>query len=691
MTFRIFDNVSATIASTPIESEDWVIRRSATSLAVTDHVFETPALAKAFVDNLYRLPIAAIAIDTEYRFRSPAVPLRRGGTWYDPTTQAPLILTGAAWVPTEGQAIRFLFDLRVPGMAAVVVHLLHLRTMFVAHNIAAEFKTLWALGLDPVLAQTYDTYVAARALMLGRGHRSIALRREAQAAEDWGELAEVEAQIASLLSLVGQCQAYGIPHPYAGSKTLLQSSFLDHSEDAPFTGVQQKYALADAELTLQLYMAQAPDILATGLHAHLHRVEFPFAEANARMEHDGVPVDSQKLVNLADGLGHAVDREKRILDGFGLENPGSAPQVIAFLCNRGWRDKITIKGKPTSKDEVLERIEPLDPAVTHIRAYRRYRTLLGGQLLSGDLMGSDGRFHPNHRHLGAETGRNTCSTPNVVGLSKHFRPVIAAPDGRAIIEADYAQIEVGIAAAEANDVALIAAFNSGDVYAAVAQTFYWHDLSADEQQMDLASFKAHRPELRARIKVFVLATLYNMQDQSIADRFAIPLAEAKRQRSSFLDQYPGVREMMHRAEQDGRVRGFAPIIGGLTRHIPSGTGSANQHINSPIQAGAGVVFRAAVVDLYQHYRGTSIQLILPVHDAVVVECDAGDVAAVGADLERIMAQAVRRYYPALRPRIDVNDADPTCWNKDGASDALDRFLAEARGHDLPTNTTIQSN
>jgi hypothetical protein len=41
-----------------------------------------------------------------------------------------------------------------------------------------------------------------------------------------------------------------------------------------------------------------------------------------------------------------------------------------------------------------------------------------------------------------------------------------------------------------------------------------------------------------------------------------------------------------------------------------------------------------------------------------------------------MIDAVRKYYPVLHPRVDVNDADPSCWNKDGCADSLDCFLAD---------------
>jgi DNA polymerase I len=358
----------------------------------------------------------------------------------------------------------------------------------------------------------------------------------------------------------------------------------------------------------------------------------------------------------------------------GLANPNSNPQALAFLQGRGHGDRLMRNGKPTTKDQVLEQIERLDPIVTDLRRYRRYAHMLADRLFEGVLIGSDGRLHPEHRHFGAETGRASCSAPNIVGISKTFRPIVTAPPGRAIIELDYVQIEVGICAAEHHDDALIAAFNSGDVYAAVAQRFYYENLSEEERLLSPADFKKRRPDLRGRIKTFVLAVLYNMQAQAVADSFGITLAEAERQRHEFLDCYPSIKAAMDRLVEDGRIRGCAAIIGGLRRYIPATHKAVNQLINTPVQAGAGVVFRKAVVRVYRHFRGTTTKLILPVHDAVVIECDLNKVEAVGREASQIMIEAVREYYPVLWPRVDINASAPHCWNKDGHSDSLDRFL-----------------
>jgi DNA polymerase-1 len=518
-----FDKAIAEIAGL----QPWIlpIRPNTALLSKQVQLVETVEHGEALVAQLNRLSIGAIAIDTEFRFASDAVDLGRRRFWQDPTALQPLILSGAAWVPETDTTITFVFDLRRRELVPIIDRLLRRRTVFVAHYFNAEFKTLWALGLEPVFPQTYDTWVAARALTLGTGHRWIDLLAEARDNEDLTLEQEAREMLVGHLSLVGQCAIYGIEHPFALAKDLLQRSFLDQCPGQCFSNTQIQYAAADAAPTLWLYLAQQRDVIAAGLYSHLIQVEFPYAEANARMEWDGAPVSRDRLCQLRLGLTRAVRLHRDALTDAGLANPNSNPQALAFLRDRGHGDRLMRNGRPTTNDELLSQIEGLDAIVTHLRRYRRYARMLADPLFDGVLIGSDGRLHPEHRHMGAGTGRASCSAPNIVGLTKTFRPIIEAPPGRAIIELDYAQIEVGICAAEYQDDALITAFNSGDVYAAVAQQFYQRVLSEEDTLLSPAQFKKRRPDLRDRIKTFVLAVLYNMQAQAVADRFGIALAD----------------------------------------------------------------------------------------------------------------------------------------------------------------------
>src|SRR6516162_2787541 len=231
------------------EEKPWTlpIRPNAVRLSEQVEFIEEVGQGEALLAQLNRLPLGAIAIDTEFRFTAEPVDLGRGRSWQDPTTLLPLILSGAAWLPNCDTMITFVFDLRRGELLPVIEGLLQLRTVLVAHFFNAEFKTLWSLGLEPVLPQMYDTWVAARALTLGAGHQSIDLLTEARDNEDFACEEEARQILAGHLSLVGQCAIYGIDHPFALAKDLLQRSFLSHSCERAFSDKQIQYAAADAE------------------------------------------------------------------------------------------------------------------------------------------------------------------------------------------------------------------------------------------------------------------------------------------------------------------------------------------------------------------------------------------------------------------------------------------------------------
>jgi DNA polymerase I-like protein with 3'-5' exonuclease and polymerase domains len=137
---------------------------------------------------------------------------------------------------------------------------------------------------------------------------------------------------------------------------------------------------------IQLSLAQRRDVIAAGLYPHLMQVEFPYAEANARMEWDGVPVGPERVTQLLGGLGRAVYLHRGVLNEAGLSNPNSSSQALAFLRERGHGDRLIHNGRPTTNDEVLAQIEPLDPMVTHLRRYRGYVRLWADALFRGGLI-----------------------------------------------------------------------------------------------------------------------------------------------------------------------------------------------------------------------------------------------------------------------------------------------------------------
>lgn len=641
------------------------------------HVARTAEEAERIVRMLQAMDVSAISLDSEFGYGAPALPLRNGRPWFDIRAQRPVCFSFAALANGGGGAhlVLGVFDVRQQGVSTVLGELLRLRVPFVFHHSKSELFSLWSLGLDPSLPNIVDTHLAAACLHLGRHHKR-AVRRQVGEGEGEAE-AGVEQRRKHLLSLTGQCEHYGLVHPHAGAKDHLRDRFLELGDGALGDDLID-YAVADAEFTLRVYCAQQPDILRAGLHAHLHTIEYPFACTNARIEWNGVGVSRVRLDEIRQGAGAAVDHYAAVLADNGVVPPGSRPRFLGLMGKLGLRQLCRRDGRESTAEEVLEAIEGRHPAIRAFRLYQRYRRLSGEEWLRGALIGADGRLHPVHGQLGAATGRNTCRTPNLAGIGKILRPVVVAPPGRALVELDYSQVEVGVAAAEHGDDALIGAYNSGDVYSAMAQRFYARAIPDEHMRMPVEQFKRVHGDLRDRMKTFVLAVLYNIQPPAIAARFGVSLAEASRERERFLDLYPALKQRLMESAELGAVRGYATTVTGLRRlRATSGradTWTKNAMRNTPIQGSAAVVFKCALIELDRAFRGSSTMLVLPVHDSILIECDEGAVGDVVDLAQMLMCHTLHRYYPALRAKVDVNRADTSCWNKDGRSDTLRRFL-----------------
>ena len=145
--------------------------------------------------------------------------------------------------------------------------------------------------------------------------------------------------------------------------------------------------------------------------------------------------------------------------------------------------------------------------------------------------------------------------------------------------------------------------------------------------------------------------------------------------------FPALRQALSDLTAFGAVRGFAATASGLRRYRADRSRSLsrwerNWLTNHPVQGSAAVAFKAAGSRLDKLYRRYGAWLIIPMHDAYVFEAPLGVLGEVAALTAKVMCEAVQEYFPELRPRAGVNIDDPSCWNKDGHADALERWLVD---------------
>ena len=651
------------------------------------HLIQDLDGAQRLVQACLESPVSWIGIDTEFRYESEhpmyvqkATSTHRKEVW-DVRTIHPFCLAFA--VASEDALFRFVVDLRVPETLPAVQDVLDLPVPFVAHFARAELFVLWTLGLrEPEIL--WDTLVAERALHLGRfqvrtnsgdDESDPDVIRSRESARHWRE---------HRLSLEQVLLRYGLSHAFGGSKQLLQGSFLSKPFGVALTPTEVDYCAADAQAVAELYPRQRLGCDRAGITQTLDRVVQPWTVTAAEIEWHGVLYDREQCERfLRNSAGIRVQIEIE-LQSHGISNPGSTKQIAQFLKTHGLDHHFprTKTGQPSTQDKDLKQRQHLHPAIPQIRSWRKVRLLASDPAVSGRLTAADGRVHPTLRVLGADTGRTQSQLPNIMGLGRDFRPLVRAPEGYGIGEVDLAQIEVGIAAAVFRDPRLIEDFNAGDVYVAMAKRIFHAELTPDDLVLDNPTFKSRHARYRNLTKPLVLGIIYGETIHGIARDLRTSLPEAKRLWGVFRDLYPILCNGMEEAREQAVRRGYAHIVG--LRRFRSADGAASDHElralgNATVQGAAGLVFFEAGNRLRRLLRAHGARIILPVHDAYVFEAPLDRLAGAAELVRTLLVQTVQERFPDLRPRADVNISHPQCWNDEGRSDSLTRFLEDPLG------------
>jgi DNA polymerase-1 len=642
--------------------------------------------ARQLVRLAAQRPVAWIGLDFEFRHGRPGVFMKRFKgkdlLWHDPHSCVPLLLSVAlveSGRERDPLLYRFVVDCRDAATVAPLADLLRLPVPFAGHSLKAELHCLWRLNL-PAPHRVWDTWVAEKALLLGLFHARYKKERPADESEAAALKEEAEEEVEFKCDLATTCERRGVLHAFAADKERLQQSFLSHADGAPFTPEQLDYCAADAEAAAQLYPAQLQAAADRGCLQHLMEVEMPWTVTNARLMYDGARVDPVKCRDLLAACSEHRERVASLLREQGLANVNSHPQVKEFFRRLGLLDAFHVGGDYSFDDDHLEAAEGRHPAIAQVRLLRKLHRLLADRGLRGDLVGADGRLHPDHRQLGTDSGRNSMRWPNIGGIGRALRPVVVPEEGYGIGEVDLSQIEVGIAAACYDDPRLVEMFNAGDVYSRMAKSFFAAELPPGSLELPDRVFKKQFPRLRDRMKVFTLAIIYNITPHGLARREGITVEAAAGEQKKFLGMFPRLARALQEASACGAIRGFAYTCSGLRRwRARQGAPTpweVNWMRNTPVQGSASIVFKVAGNRLYRRFQHYQARMILPMHDAYVFEARLSHLQAVAAITEQVFKSSVQEYFPMLDPQVEVNIDHPECWNKDGHADSLRRWIED---------------
>jgi DNA polymerase-1 len=221
--------------------------------------------------------------------------------------------------------------------------------------------------------------------------------------------------------------------------------------------------------------------------------------------------------------------------------------------------------------------------------------------------------------------------------------------------ADYNQIELRVIAHLAEDPGLIEAFRTGeDIHNTTAARVF-----------GVASDQVTGAQ-RSKAKMVSYGLAYGMEAYGLAQRLAIPVAEAQEILDAYFLAFPSVKAFMELTVEQARARGYTETAFGRRRKIPELSSSQRnirmagerQAMNAPIQGLAADIFKVALVhlDAAIDEQGLESKLILQVHDEVILEVppQERDIA------EKVVLAAMSGAFD-LRVPLEVNLSRGSTW------------------------------
>lgn len=427
---------------------------------------------------------------------------------------------------------------------------------------------------------------------------------------------------------------------------------LDKSEQksnwsGELTEKQKRYAGNDVGGIISLARKINTEIKNNGL-ARVHALEMRALPAYAWIEYMGVGFDSdawKTLYEAADKrrieLEYEMGKFTNTLDMFDYPyvNWSSWQQVQKIFKQRG------IDVESTNETILAGLAAEGDQLARMLLEHRELGKKVGtyGVDFLKHVCKKCGNIHGDFIQIGAASGRNSCNNPNLqqIPRDKAYRRCFKPAESRAFIKSDFSQIELRLAAEQANEARMIEAYmNQEDL----------HTLTA----MQVLGKKTVSPEDRQTAKSLNFGLLYGMGAEKLqkyaATNYSVymTLAEAETFRNKFFKTYPGLQKW-HREQKDGTC--VIWTTGGRRRLDVS---KFTEKVNTPVQGAGADGFKHAVALLWETHSEHTGHPVLFVHDEIVLDSPIKDIEANTAWVEECMIGGMKNILKRVPVEVEAH-------------------------------------
>lgn len=456
--------------------------------------------------------------------------------------------------------------------------------------------------------------------------------------------------------------------------TELAKADLGYSGD-PFEGLDTttaKHRAPEIIATIKaLYEQQHTELHATPQLPELaQNIEWPVIPVLARMEYEGIQLDTGYLKQMSDEFTEAIAAiEQQIYDQAGTEfNIGSPSQLANILFDKLHLGLSTLgikKGKTgysTAASE-LEKLRSQHAIIDLVTQWREVTKLKNTYVDTLPLLVDEhSRVHTTFNLTIAQTGRLSSTDPNLQNipvrteLGRKIRTAFVAAPGKKLVSADYSQFELRLSAVLSHDNDLVSLFNRDeDVHTATAAQVY-HCRPEEVTK-----------EMRRRAKAVNFGIIYGMSPHGLS----IATGMTYEQAGVFIKEYMAFRKpligYLDQLKHQARTDGYVATLFGRRRPMPDihssnfavRSAAERAAINMPIQGTEADLMKLAMIKVDKRLGelGDDCKQLLQIHDSILVECPVGKADAVA----KLLDETMEHVYPQLPIKLTVDTSIADNW------------------------------
>lgn len=423
--------------------------------------------------------------------------------------------------------------------------------------------------------------------------------------------------------------------------------------------LEQKYKKQKYELSLKPENAKLAKVY--------HEEDLPMIPVLYKMEKRGIKIDRKHFEKLKVEFEQKVSKvERKIFEvagtEFNLNSPIQLSSILFEKLNLPTKGiKKTSRGFSTGAKE-LDKLKDEHEIIPLIQEYRENAKLLSTYILPlPTLADKEDVIHTTFTQDVTATGRLSSVNPNLQNIpvrteiGKEIRKGFVARPGKIFVSADYAQFELRLAAFLANDQKLMDNFNSGvDIHTKTASEVF------------NVPFDAVTKNQRRAAKVINFGVMYGMSPKGLSDAANMSFYEAKQFIEDYFKVRSPIKNYLDNVLEQAKTLGYVETFYGRRRPTPD-VHSSNFIIrnaaeraaeNMPIQGTEADLMKQAMIKV-DRALPDGVDLILQIHDSLIVECDEN----LAGEVSDILTHEMENIAPSISVKLAVEVTTGKNWGE----------------------------